>query len=66
MIRLSKLIVRLVGGPGKRPLLIVLSGVALMLLARRRGLSQGARRVIQTIGLAAIVAGLLALVLGVA
>ncbi|MFD1392129.1 hypothetical protein ACFQ3L_00800 [Lacticaseibacillus jixianensis] len=64
MLRLSRLIVRLAGGPGKHALLIILSGVALILLARRRGLSLRARRLIMTIGLAAIVAGVLALLLG--
>ena len=64
MIRLTRLIVRLAGGPGRRPLLIMLSGLALVLLSRRRGLSQNMRWLVFTIGLAAVVAGLLFLLLG--
>ncbi|WP_054663137.1 hypothetical protein [Lacticaseibacillus camelliae] len=65
MIRIARLIVRLAGGPGRRPLLIMLSGLALVLLSRRRRMNEKARGLVFTIGLAAIVAGLLFLVLGV-
>lgn len=65
MIRIARLIVRLAGGPSRRPLLIMLSGLALVLLSRRRRLSDRARGLVFTIGLAAIVAGILFLVMGV-
>lgn len=64
MIRIMRLFVRLVGGPEKRALLMMLSGVALFLLARLRQWRPTARKLLLTLAAAVVTAGILILVMG--